>query len=180
MPNYPNYQTGQPNYMRRGDPGGGSQYGNPYADRFSELNRDGGGDKSYQPEQSYDILARTVESENDILPREIPMDGSFRLFVKRDLSKIYAKTWGGNGLPQTIEYEPVKKQEPADTQKQVQTQDSQILLAIFERLINVENQLSNIISGQAKPQNRQRNNENGGKTNNNQPQSVEKGGQPNG
>lgn len=44
-----------------------------------------------------------IESEKDIVPQYIPMDGSISFFPYKDLSKIVIKQWDANGL-NTLEY----------------------------------------------------------------------------
>lgn len=41
-------------------------------------------------------LGRVVNSEEEISANDIPMNGSICLFLKRDLSCIYAKAWNNN------------------------------------------------------------------------------------
>lgn len=52
------------------------------------------------------INGRIVDSEQDIMPAEIPMDGSICLFMTSDCKSIIAKQWDSNGTLQSIIYEP--------------------------------------------------------------------------
>lgn len=149
--------SGSQGVYRQSNPYGGQgreqYYGNPYADRFSELGRST--TDNYQSDQ---VRARIVDSENDILAKEIPMDGTFSLFITRDMGRVYAKTWSATGLPQTIEYEPKKAEQ--NPQQPQQNQDSNILMAIFERIVNLENQISVMSQQGQMPKYNQKNNQN--------------------
>lgn len=52
------------------------------------------------------IRGRIVTSEQDIVPAEIPMDGSICLFMTEDCKSIIAKQWNSNGVLQSIIYSP--------------------------------------------------------------------------
>jgi len=47
---------------------------------------------------------RLVNNFNEIQVNEIPMDGTYKLFAKSDLSEVQAKAWMPNGTINTIEY----------------------------------------------------------------------------
>lgn len=90
------------------------------------------------------IPGRLVDSEEEIKPNEVPMDGRASLFPKRDFSSIYAKAWNSNGTIQTIEYIPKIQ----DTQQSVEGAvavpvSSDVNNQILERLDNIEKMLSN-------------------------------------
>lgn len=82
------------------------------------------------------ILGRIVNSEKDVIPKEVPMDGSFGTFVQNDLKKVYLKTWGGDGQIHTNEYELVSSDGIAASNN---TQNTMEL--ILERLDRIEAQL---------------------------------------
>lgn len=44
-----------------------------------------------------------IQNENEIIPKNIPMDGSISFFPYRDLSKIVIKQWDANGI-NTLSY----------------------------------------------------------------------------
>lgn len=58
-----------------------------------------------QNRQVINLPCRVVQSMNDILPGEVPMDGTVALFVQADGQKIYAKQWNQKGNIDTVEYE---------------------------------------------------------------------------
>lgn len=57
--------------------------------------------QSVQPQY---IRGRMVKNEEDILPAEIPNDGTYGIFITSDFSTIYAKTWGRTGLVDTKKF----------------------------------------------------------------------------
>lgn len=61
---------------------------------------------SLQP-SSTPLNGRFISSPDDILPREISMDGGVSLFPMSDYTCIYAKQWDANGNIQTVKYVPV-------------------------------------------------------------------------
>lgn len=78
------------------------------------------------------LPGRIIKQESDIVAREVPNDGNFAVFVQADLQRIYAKTWGGDGLIHTNVYELVNGQE-----KKPDT-----MAMILQRLDNIEKKLS--------------------------------------
>lgn len=78
------------------------------------------------------IPGRVVQNEGAIRPNEIPMDGNFGTFIQADLSGIYLKTWGNDGLIHTNYY---KLTSPIDNQSQGP------LAMIMTRLDAIENAL---------------------------------------
>lgn len=64
-----------------------------------------------------------ISSPQDILPRDVPMDGSISFFPSNDLSYIIIKQWTGNGTIADAKYvlEP-KNQPPAQAQGTQPTQ----------------------------------------------------------
>lgn len=56
------------------------------------------------------INGHTVKSDTDIVPNDVPMDGSVSLFPLEDYSCIFAKMWGKDGKITTTKFVPV----PAD------------------------------------------------------------------
>lgn len=45
-----------------------------------------------------------VDSEDDIVPRDVPMDGSISFFPSKDLSKIYIRQWNKVGDLEHLTY----------------------------------------------------------------------------
>lgn len=53
------------------------------------------------PPANRNVFGRVVNSETDITPNEVPMDGSVSLFPMADYSKIFAKQWNPDGTIKT-------------------------------------------------------------------------------
>lgn len=58
---------------------------------------------------------RVVNSQDEIMPQEVPMNGMVSIFPKADFSEIYAKCWNSNGTIDTKVYifKPLDEQTPA-------------------------------------------------------------------
>nr|DAU25858.1 MAG TPA: hypothetical protein [Caudoviricetes sp.] len=82
------------------------------------------------------VPARIINDPKEIMPNEVPMDGSVSLFPTADYSCVYAKAWNANGMIDTVKYVPEKP----ETQPTVQSQD--VLTAILARLDNIERTLN--------------------------------------
>lgn len=50
------------------------------------------------------LTGRVVNKLDDILPNEVPMDGTSSLFPLQDESAIYLKSWNADGTIRTIRY----------------------------------------------------------------------------
>lgn len=57
------------------------------------------------------LTGRIIQTENEITPNEVAMDGSVSLFPLGDYSAIIAKQWNANGTISTIKYVPVMENE---------------------------------------------------------------------
>lgn len=62
------------------------------------------------------IAGRMVGNVSEIVPNEVPMDGSVSFFPQSDYSCIYAKKWNTDGTIQTVKFVPA-----VDTDKAQQT-----------------------------------------------------------
>ena len=65
--------------------------------------------------QNVSIQGRAVSSLEDIVPNDVPRDGSIGLFPKNDYSVIYAKQWNGDGSISTIKFVPEIAEDPVDS-----------------------------------------------------------------
>lgn len=63
-----------------------------------------------RPVISASIPGHLVTNENEIMPQEVPMDGSVSLFPQNDYSCIYAKTWTKEGTIATLKFVPEQPQ----------------------------------------------------------------------
>ena len=91
---------------------------------------------NYNPPSVKRVPARIINDPKEIMPNEVPMDGSVSLFPTADYSCVYAKAWNANGMIDTVKYVPEKP----ETQHTVQSQD--VLTAILARLDNIERTLN--------------------------------------
>lgn len=81
------------------------------------------------------IRGRIVTSEQDIVPAEIPMDGSICLFMTEDCKSVIAKQWNSNGVLQSIIYSPSSNEQ---AQSECQNGDStEELKAQLDRIENM-------------------------------------------
>lgn len=71
-----------------------------------------------QPKQS--LPGFYISSPQDILPRDVPMDGSISFFPANDLSYIIIKQWTGNGTIAEEKYvlDPQNHPQPAPAQQE--------------------------------------------------------------
>lgn len=83
------------------------------------------------------LPGRIIQQESDVVPGEVPNDGTFSVFVQQDLKKIYAKTWGGDGRILTNTYVLANDSQNAQDQPD-------ILSVILQRLDSIENSVSEI------------------------------------
>ena len=80
------------------------------------------------------IPGRMIYSPNEIMPQEVPMDGSVSLFPMHDWSCVYGKWWTSNWQIQTVKFVLEKPKKQID--------ESAVSLSdISERLNKVERYL---------------------------------------
>ena len=85
------------------------------------------------------IRGRIVTSEQDIVPAEIPMDGSICLFMTEDCKKVIAKQWNSNGVLQSIIYSI-----SSNEQAQSECQNGDSTGELKAQLDRIENMLKDI------------------------------------
>lgn len=85
-----------------------------------------------QPIRPSYIPGKMIASLNDITPQEVPMDGSAALFPANDLSCIYLKAWGSDGLIKTFKFVP----EPDNSAQK--SPEGNFQETILERLDSIE------------------------------------------
>lgn len=78
-----------------------------------------------------------VDSEDDIVPRDVPMDGSISFFPSKDLSKIYIRQWNKVGdlehltyVLQQQEQTPQHSQFSANAAPVMQKEESALVTAL--------------------------------------------------
>lgn len=76
------------------------------------------------------ISGRTVASEGEIRPNEIPMDGSISLFPLSDYSAVFAKQWKADGLIHTVKFIPAPSEPAPEPEKSF----NETILERFDRI----------------------------------------------
>lgn len=97
-----------------------------------------------------ELPGRIVESIQDIVPNEVPMNGQVGLFPQRDYSCIYAKAWNAQGTIDTVVYVPYKEEqkvidEPSESEK---------IMSQLDVLQNTINELSEVVMGMTQTDNK--------------------------
>lgn len=112
----------------------GMQPRDPNQDQIRSPGQFGGGFSSLRPNTIPTIYGKRVNTENDIAPNEVPMDGSIALFLANDLTCIFAKAWNSQGGIDTVRFVPEKPiQQPAT--------DNNFQQEIFARLDRIEKEV---------------------------------------
>lgn len=106
-----------------------------------------------QQQQLTFVQGRVVESEGDIKPNEIPMDGSVTFFPKSDYSVVFGKTWTENGTIRSMRYlleqeNPAPKEEPKSEQSAF---DQDVLANLIQQI--VQNQFQSFVTDHINPLN---------------------------
>ena len=62
---------------------------------------------SYAPQyQQTGIAGRVVNNFSEVVPNDVPMNGTYAIFVKGDMSEIQAKAWSADGKIVTNVFKP--------------------------------------------------------------------------
>lgn len=122
------------------------------------------------------IAGRSVNNVDEIIPGEVPMDGSMAVFPKNDGSIVYVKYTGGNGLIETKYFIPApegfSESSSEDASPEVTNQD--ILNAIMNMTDSFDD-IKNFVKNKPYKNNNKNNNRNNNQQNhNNQNGSEEK------
>lgn len=81
------------------------------------------------------LPGRVVNSAEEIMASEVPMDGSVSVFMQRDMSCLYSKQWCSDGTIKTVKYVPVVES-PAESKIDFET-------AINKRFDKLERLIAN-------------------------------------
>lgn len=119
--------------------------------------QNGGNMMAQQPQES-PFVGRYINQIEEVMPREIPMDGRVAIFPTQSLEEIYLKAWDRNGSIKTFRYilDPMQ-----NLNAQNAVQEANMGSMILERLDQLEQRLNET---NQKPTNR-RNNSKGGEDN---------------
>lgn len=88
-----------------------------------------------QPQNQGAIFGRLVNDESEIMPNEVPMDGSISIFPKSDGSEVIIKSWTQNGTISTMRYVPV-------IEGDMSNQENNPFSDIIDRLDRIEKRLN--------------------------------------
>ena len=100
-----------------------------------------------RPAMPASIPGRMVTNADEIVPQEVPMDGSVSLFPQNDYSCIYAKTWTKEGTIATMKFVPEQPQNGEPKKSPLE-----------ERLDRIDQQLESLNKKLNKPRNFQKRN----------------------
>lgn len=160
MQSYPNFQPqmapyqsmyGQPPIMQPQMP--------PYMDRLSQLQSM---QQSMQqpPAQISGLNGRVVEVAENILASDVPMDGSFAVFPKRDLSEVYVKYWTGEGKIATISFKPISEAQadisPTDNTSLRFDELSNALGGLYDKVDNLSNRIDEVLKSKGSQRSKER------------------------
>ena len=130
----------------------------PYMDRMSQLQAM---QQSMQPVQQLSGLnGRIVDNLDSIVASDVPMDGSFAVFPKRDLSEIYIRHWTGEGKIATISFKPI-----LDTQSSILPMDdtslrfdelNDALGGLYDKVDNLSNRIDEVLKSKVSQRSKER------------------------
>lgn len=115
------------------------------------------GSQAMQQTQDPPFVGRFINQIEEVMPREVPMDGRIAVFPSQSLEEIFIKAWDRNGNIKTIRY----ILDPMQNLNQAPQQAPNMGAQILERLDQLEQRLNDT---QSKPNN-QRNKSKGGDDN---------------
>lgn len=82
------------------------------------------------------IAGKIVQSVEQVVANDVPMDGSVAVFPKQDMTEIYVKNWCADGTIRTLTYRPVQQDAPKEVQADTNKMDSgvsQNVTEVFEQ-----------------------------------------------
>lgn len=123
---------------------GNTPYGNattiqPYNTQNANWNNSGNqmAIANYSSTIPASLPGKIVGGENDILPQDVPMNGTFSVFVQQDLQRVYVKKWEGDGNIHGNTYVLEQQNVPDQNGASIDA----TLISILERLENIEKSL---------------------------------------
>lgn len=88
------------------------------------------------------IRGRVVADISQVVPNEVPMDGSVSLFPSQDYSCIYAKQWAADGTIKTMKFIPAVETQVVEAER---VNPVDILRAdVMSRLDNIQEMISGL------------------------------------
>lgn len=112
-------------------------------------------------EKPITLSGRIINDPAEIMPSEIPMDGTPSVFVTKDYTKIFVKVWSADGTIKTVAFVPMETS-PAPVNQNLSS-DSDMTKVIMERFDKLEKMINrnNYRPKNHQNQNHERNEENG-------------------
>lgn len=102
------------------------------------------------------IPGRKVNGIEDIMPNEIPMDGTVSLFPKADFSCIFAKQWNSDGTISTVTFVPHSPNaQPSNGSDDISKhENNEFNETVLKNLSDIKKMLSKQNNYRGKPYNR--------------------------
>lgn len=160
MQPYPNFQTpmgSTPYPQMYGQP---QMQQMPYMDRLSQLQAM---HQNLQPQMQNQFSAlngRIVDSPENIAASDVPMDGSFAIFPKRDMSEVYIKYWTGEGKIATVSFKQSSDTDGGNTSPAAEQlrfdEINKCLVGIQERMDSLSNRLDEVLKSRTNHRNKER------------------------
>lgn len=126
---------------------GPSPFANPVGTYPVSLNTPQIAYPNTQPPRSI-MTGRVVSNDSEVSPSEVPMDGSAAFFPMSDGSKIFAKSWDGNGNIKTVTYIPSVESDD------IIQNGSEVSTITMEDLFNMINDVNDNVKALTNKQNR--------------------------
>lgn len=73
---------------------------------------------SLNPQMASPVTIKLIDSENDIRAGDVPMDGTYAVFLMRDHSAIYIRTWSNRGCIEGQKFVPVPQDQNLSVSKE--------------------------------------------------------------
>lgn len=101
--------------------------------------------------QEFPLNGKTVETLDNITASDVPMDGNFAIFPKKDLSEIYIKYWTGDGKIATITFKQVLSTGSSNSPSEQNGTGFVDINDVLDRLVNKVDNMSTKIDEVLKP-----------------------------
>lgn len=88
------------------------------------------------------VNGRVVNSHDEIVPSEVPMNGQVSIFPTHDYTCIFAKKWDANGNMVTVKYVPAV--EASQSAENVPAVNNDILQELMDKVNNIQNVVTQI------------------------------------
>lgn len=130
-----NFNGPQPMFPQQAPNFGGFQNSQPYVPQPTPMNWGQNGPRYAAPST---LPGRQISSIDEIMPNDVPMDGSVSFFPVRDGSCVYAKFWNRQGTIDTIKFVPAV----ATSAENIENTQPDFAQEIIRRLDKIEKSLN--------------------------------------